>query len=379
MQNLIASRSAPLFVIIWALIFLSILVFDWVDVWQMLRVPVKVPIFADLRTVQGSINTVSLGFDPQIFNPGDPWGRPMNYPAIWSYIASKLRLNIELNYLIFVSAMLVTFFWSCYRLLDSTRSATFLLICFSGSTLLAVERGNSDLLMFSLLFFAATSNWLGSVLALVMAVALKIYPVLAFPAFFGEAKANRFGIMAIALLSVLIFVWPESHAIRSSTPVNASLSYGALSLSLYLQQFDFSVPSIVISAILCLSVVLVFYFAKSEIKLKMLELNPIVVRLFLIGACIYLGSFILASNYDYRLIFLFFCVPLVVKLEDFFLRGVLLLTILIASNYIPLLIIFGDLGVILNWIAKIILFVGLGSIVMLLLSERVLVWLMINR
>ncbi|MBY0379068.1 MAG: hypothetical protein K2P99_01565, partial [Burkholderiales bacterium] len=38
------------------------------------------PVFGDMRVIQGSIDSYNAGFNPHIFNPGDPWGRLMNYP-----------------------------------------------------------------------------------------------------------------------------------------------------------------------------------------------------------------------------------------------------------------------------------------------------------
>ena len=92
---------------------MSVLFVGWHSTWNALVIPTMSPEFADMRTVQGSFESLSNGFNPQVNNPFDPWNRPMNYSSIWTSIAGILSLQYELNYMLFVSAMVMLFLVCC--------------------------------------------------------------------------------------------------------------------------------------------------------------------------------------------------------------------------------------------------------------------------
>jgi hypothetical protein len=62
--------------------------------------------------------------------------------------------------------------------------------------------------------------------------------------------------------------------------------------------------------------------------------NEVEQRLFLIGASIYCGLFIIASNYDYKFIFLIFCIPYLRKIKNKIQKNFVLITILLSSNQV---------------------------------------------
>lgn len=91
-------------------------------------------------------------------------------------------------------------------------------------------------------------------------------------------------------------------------------------------------------------------------------------RLFLIGGCVYIGTFIIASNWDYRLIFLLLCVPLLMKLEVKSLRYGLGVLLIFAMNYMLMNALLGKLGVAVNIFSKIFLFVVIFAMILLKLK-----------
>ena len=78
-----------------------------------------------MRTVQGALYSLNEGFNPQINNPGDPWGRSMNYPSIWISISELFNLQIELHFKIFVSLMVLLFLGCCFLMLRQYPSIIF--------------------------------------------------------------------------------------------------------------------------------------------------------------------------------------------------------------------------------------------------------------
>lgn len=363
-----AKKAQIIFLLGWLSIFVSILFIGWSDTWSMLVIPTMTPEFADMRTVQGALLSLSEGFDPQLNNPGDPWNRTMNYPSIWISISEILNLQNELNFMVFVSLMVMLFLVCCYHLVRQNPSLILILLCFSGSTLLAVERGNNDIFIFSILYIAAISGSTFHVIAMFFAVLLKIFPILAIPAFMQSFK--KLGIMIAVSIVALLILLPEMQNITSGTPTSAGLSYGSASITAAFQQFDLIVPAIYIS-------ILILFFSLIFAQIKIIKQRIVAIdvtyrekQMFLIGSCIYIGTFILSSNWDYRLIFLFLCVPYITKINDRLLRYTLCAMLLCAFNQWPLGALLGSFGLGLNIFSKIFLVIFFSTTTSIELKER---------
>ena len=365
MLNLQITKQTPrLFIFGWFAVLFAILYAGWTSTWQTLRIPTMSPPFADMRTVQGSLSSLDSGLNPQISNPGDPWNRRMNYPSSWSWIAKALGLQHESNFLIFVSATIAAFLLCCYFLLRQYPSITLLLMSFSNATLLAVERGNNDLVVFTLLFLAASSPVAVSMIAMFAATSLKIYPLLALPAFLGNPR-HAAG-MALLVIIAIAIVWPELSAIRSATPTSSSLSYGTPSIATgLLHKFGISLPHVVLTVALITASFTMLALSWVKARLATVDTNKHEKMLFLAGACIYVGTFILSSNWDYRLIFLLLCVPFLMKIKDIFVRFGLVISLLIALNFTPLVLALGSFGLAINMLSKVSLFVILTAMILI--------------
>lgn len=363
-----AKKAQIIFLLGWFSIFASILFIGWSDTWSMLVIPTMTPEFADMRTVQGALLSLSEGLDPQLNNPGDPWNRTMNYPSIWISISEILNLQNEPNFLIFLSLMVMLFLGCCYHLVRQNPSLILIMLYFSGSTLLAVERGNNDIVIFSILYIAAMSGSAFHVIGMFFAVLLKIFPILAIPAFVHSFK--KLGIMiAVSIVALLILI-PEMQKITSGTPTSAGLSYGSASISAAFKQFDLIIPSIYIS-------ILVLFFSLIFEQIKIIKQRIVAIdvtyrekQMFLIGSCIYIGTFIISSNWDYRLIFLLLCVPYITKINDRLLRYALYGMLLCAFNQWPLGAMLGSFGLGLNIFSKIFLFIFFSITTLIELKEK---------
>lgn len=363
-----AKKAQIIFLLGWFSIFASILFIGWGDTWSMLVIPTMTPEFADMRTVQGALLSLSEGLDPQLNNPGDPWNRTMNYPSIWISISEILNLQNEPNFLIFLSLMVMLFLGCCYHLVRQNPSLILIMLCFSGSTLLAVERGNNDIIIFSILYIAAMSGSAFHVIGMFFAVMLKIFPILAIPAFIHSLK--KLGIMiAVSIVALLILI-PEMQKITSGTPTSAGLSYGSASISAAFKRFDLIVPSIYIS-------ILVLFFSLIFEQIKIIKQRIVAIdvtyrekQMFLIGSCIYIGTFIISSNWDYRLIFLLLCIPYITKINYRLLRYTLYGMLLCAFNQLLLYAMLGSFGLGLNIFSKFFLFIFFSITTLIKLKEK---------
>jgi hypothetical protein len=106
------------------------------------------PAFADLRVIQGAVISVEKGLDPRVSNLGDHWARPFDYPMLWVSIGKALNFTNETRFIFICSAMVFCFIGICAFLIFRFPSFGLLASMVSTATLLGIERGNTDLLIF---------------------------------------------------------------------------------------------------------------------------------------------------------------------------------------------------------------------------------------
>ena len=349
------------FLFIYFLILFLILKFGWTQTWSVIlgsTITLK-PYFADMRTVQGALSSIQQGFNPQLVNPGDPWGRPMNYPYVWVVISDFFSLSSEKNYLTFIISSLLTYLSICLYILRKYPSTWLLLAIFSGSSLLAIERGNNDLMVFVLLYFSSGANLLLTGLLIIFASVLKIYPIFSVIAL---SNNKQYFIAITSIVGLYLFsIWPEIESIRSNTPISAMMSYGAPSISeAFKLKFNIHLNSWLLAICTIFFALLSGRSNTVKFSTKIQKLKGNEFKLFQIGAWIFLCTFIISSNWDYRLIFLILCIPFVTSLPKSNIKFLILLSIIVASNQAILNNVLGTMASgMLSIISKMIVFITL--------------------
>ena len=215
------------------------------------------------------------------------------------------------------------------------------------------------------------------VFAIFLAALLKVFPVLAIPAFVRSYRSLT--VMVVISATVIAMLWSEISTIRSGVPISAWVSYGSSSIIAYAQWFNLSFPETALSVLLLLSSLIIVLMPKLKERLVTVDVTNREKQMFLVDGCLYVGTFILSSNWDYRLIFLIFCVPYVMKINDRFLRLSLAVLLLCALNQILLNIMFGPFGTGVNILSKILLFIVFSSITIIQLRNNVVAILNHNR
>lgn len=266
------------------------------------------PVFADMRVLPGALASMAQGFDPRVENPGDPWLRPFNYPTLWLTLGELLGVENEAAFLAICLSMVVAFAVSGFSLLRKYPSWPLLVGLLSSATCLAMERGNNDLLAFFLIYlFALNIHRRRAVVPLVVAVLLKVYPIFAIGALPVLKAWKSFSVAVIFTLSGVLFFWDGLAAMRQATPWALAGSYGLPSTFLLIGQYQ---PEwfffLACTAMLAIGA----FFSMRDLNLHTASRSfQERQRIFLVGASIYVGSYLVAANWDYRLIFLLFCVP----------------------------------------------------------------------
>jgi hypothetical protein len=301
---------------------------NWRATWAVVGVPAEAAPFADLRGITGALVTLHNHGDPLIANPGDPWNRPLNYPRAWL----KLFLMFGINdsrisivgvtfcalYLICISALMIR----CKHGVD----ASILLVAgLSLAPLYAIELGNTDLFIFSLVFLGCMthSKVLKSGVFFAAAI-LKIYPLVAMPIdAVQRPRKERVAILVLTALAIALLAWQwrDLNAIRHATPESSRMAYGSLSMKAQVEEELESLLGhrVAVGWIVILACWLAGGGAATAAWTNRSHLDESIRnstdgRLFLVFGAIYVFSFAIGSNWDYRLIFLLPTLPLAFEL-----------------------------------------------------------------
>jgi hypothetical protein len=191
--------------------------------------------------------------------------------------------------------------------------------------LFAIELGNTDLLVFSLVFLAcsvrAATLQLG---ALSAAAVLKIYPLaaMAISSLRQPVKMKMASLfLTVLVLGSFAWQWRDIKEIRNSTPVSNRMAYGTLSMKAQLEE-ESGFPQGPLAGV-GWTVVLACWLAgaaaiaaayNSPSQLDEPVLNSPDAELFSVFGAIYVFSFAIGSNFDYRLIFLLPTLPFAFEL-----------------------------------------------------------------
>ncbi len=356
------------FVAGWLAIAAAVLLVGWTPTWAALTVPTDNPTFSDMRSVQGAIDAVHHGLNPQVVNPADPWHRTMDYPMVWERLAESLHLEIEGNYLAFEIGLVVAFLAAVAGMVWWSPSGWLVAAAFSSSVLLLVERGNNDLAVFALVCLALAVPLAVGLVLLFVAALLKVYPVLCWPALI---RTRGTLILAVVLAGVfLLLLQDELGAIHKAQPLRAYLSYGSASFAYAFKVMGHvTVPGLLISAVLVVVALAVLLLFADHIRFVQDDRFEARRRFFYAGAFVFLGTFVLGSNWDYRLVFLLLCVPLLVTLQSTAFRRALLAILLVSLNHSALGTWFGLAGYAVNEAAKGLLFVMLTAVTIMILVQ----------
>ncbi len=314
--------------LVWGMIILSIRYLGHLETWNLWHIPANKRLFLDFRLIPGAAETFQAGMDPAVSNPYDPSLRLFNYPRIWYWL---FNLNITQDDTIWISIILIIlFFLILFIFPEKIRVRDvplFLLFIFSPACVLLYERGNVDLAFFTLAGLTVLSvKRLPVISAVVLLVAsfFKLFPFFGLAVFLHENK-KRFYAFFIAVTAVfLTYLFFNIESLKAAwllTERGINHSYGVNiifyllnnGLRSFLPVFFTDIQAIPIMRFaphVTAFIVLTWVFVaairhKGEFPVES-ERNLAAFRL---GAAIYVGTFLLGNNWNYRLAFLLFTIP----------------------------------------------------------------------
>lgn len=281
--------------------------------------------FADLYLFVAAQETLASSKNIYTNMAAEPWGRSYNYPVLW---LTFMRFSAAaIPYL--GAGMIVAWFaalsTACGRLSVRQGWIVGILSC-SPPVVLALERGNTDVVIFCLIVASIAMlgrgrtaiAWTG----LTVATTLKLFPLFAFGSFvrLGWRRARPW-LVAAAVATVILSAiqFKEIQAVLRETPKGGMFSYGAgiwiqvANAMLYdrtgiVGAFDaYRLPSMLCAAML---VATAFVAGARHPPISREPDRPdVALDYFRTGASVFVATFLLGGHYVYRLIFLLLCVP----------------------------------------------------------------------
>ena len=326
----IRGNRVLLYIVVCGILFLSlwIAIFGFSSFRQFWNMPQTPLIFPDSHTIITGAESHALGYDPMFKNIVDPYDREMNYPRIWQYL---FWLPINSDHLVLLAGtFILLFFVGIFLFLKpiNTQTALFLsAVAFSPSAIFGLQSGNNDLAVFFVVALALRlgyrSKLWGSV-AMFFAAILKVFPIFGLAQLLTEDKRDFWRILMPLAALFLIYFWislDDFRQIYNATPRGRSGAYGVYVLPMMIEKIlrkwtvfpDLRAWVIAAAPVFFYGVAgLIFLISLYALFGQNASPRPVAgihISPFRVGACIYIGSFLLASNWNYRMIFLIFTIP----------------------------------------------------------------------
>lgn len=326
----IRGNRVLLYIVVCGILFLSlwIAIFGFSSFRQFWNMPQTPLIFPDSHTIITGAESHALGYDPMFKNIADPYDREMNYPRIWQCL---FWLPINRDHLVILAGtFILLFFVGIFLFLKpiNTQTALFLsAVAFSPSAIFGLQSGNNDLAVFFVVALALRLGYRSKIwgsVAMFFAAILKVFPIFGLAQLLTEDKRDVWRILMPLAALFLIYFWislDDFRQIYNATPRGRSGAYGVYVLPMMIEKilrkwtvfpelrawviaaapvFFYGVAGL----IFLISLYALFGQNASPRPVTGVNISP-----FRVGACIYIGSFLLASNWNYRMIFLIFTIP----------------------------------------------------------------------
>jgi hypothetical protein len=300
--------------------------FSWTAAWRRLLVQALPHRFVDMTTLTAGWECTRRGVDVLGHHPCVAGVAYFNYPRLWLRLAF-LGLGRESTMVIAVAAGLVAagmVIFVVAKEITARQGAVLAGVALSPAVMLGFERGNIDLLVFSLVALATAgigpqprAKGLAAGAALLLASFLKLFPIFAVGTLFrwqsrwrlvmGAGIVTAFGVYALLTRG-------DIRLIDATTPRNTVDSYGAAvgpAIARRALGFDgqmtFFIATATVIAAIAISLVIASSFRHHGGPLEKRDVMKL--DLFWAGAAVFVGTFLLGHNYDYRLVFLTLTVP----------------------------------------------------------------------
>jgi hypothetical protein len=202
-----------------------------------------------------------------------------------------------------------------------------LFVAFSPASMLLYERGNVDLIVFficALVVLAEGYSAYVAVALLIFAIVMKLFPFFGVSVFLKESKAKFIGLFSVCIAALLSYMYITAESVNAAWNLTVRGNKASYGTNIFVDRYEGAVSRI-----------LALWFSQPQIEwlLKYGALAAAIILIFMIGvkaindqafpeissdrnlaafrmgASIYVGTFLLGNNWDYRLAFLILVIP----------------------------------------------------------------------
>ena len=303
----------------------------WSSIWGFLKIPPNVVPFSDFKAhllfLQCGELGISISQECTLIPSGN--AKISTHPRIWIYLFDILNLKNTLIYNLSIIVLLTLYFYALISFIVNTNhkftKVFMIVLCFSTSNFIMIERLSTDLIIFLLVYFLLIQkNKILQSFIIFIGFVLKYYPIF-LTSMLIEKKRDIFIFVFFVLFFIFFFYYEEIKLANSSIVEMAlPIAYGSrtmLKAFFHLsEEYNFFLNNQNINFFRNLVMLMFFAYAFLLIivgyKEKILiNINNKIDKFFLSGASIYVGTFIIGANVDYRLMFLILTIPYLMKLE----------------------------------------------------------------
>jgi len=299
----------------------------WMSIWSSLNIPATFPPFDDSLAINRGLQFKNEGLNPYTSSPNDPF----NYPSVWLSIYEFFDLNNPLKFKIFNFVILFGYFFVLFDFFLKNNNKyfifIFLIFIFSTSNFLIIERLNLEIIIFCFLYLTIVNrNYLVKSIFFLASFVLKIHPVFSIFVFINNKK-YFFSILLISIL-YLIFMREEISIMRNNMiefalifaygigSIAKALYYYSEELNYFLNESNYILFRnilVLLAAIYATLIVFIKFRLNDQLVGSIITVEE---KLFLCGSGIFIGTFITSSSIDYRLLYLIFTIPLLLKYNN---------------------------------------------------------------
>jgi hypothetical protein len=310
-------------ILMWVFLLVAFKVYGYEETWQLWGVPTEMPAFKDFRLIPGSAESFRNGFEPSIENPSDPNGRIFNYPFFWRLF---FYTNITQDDTVWIAITMIVLFFIGVMLFPEKLSIPgafwMLLIVFSPASMLLYERGNADLIVFflcamTLLATGYSANW--TAVLIIIGSIVKMFPLFGITVLLKESKQKFWKLVLGCILFMIVYsllTFQSQSAAWNTTMRGDGLSYGTfVFVTRFNDYFQLYFPGLFSYdqwrlLFEVLAVVLILLSVVPAVRgVQLPASDDRNLAAFRMGASIFVGTFLLGNNWDYRLAFLIFVIP----------------------------------------------------------------------
>jgi hypothetical protein len=305
----------------------------WPNFWGSLKIPPNIVPFSDFKAHLLFFNCEAIGIDvnsQECTLIPDGNAKINTHPKIWIHLFNILNLQNTFIYNFSILSLLTLYFYVICRLFEQFKTVGtkfFLFVLFFSTTnFILIERLATDLIIFILAFIALNvRNKILQGFFIFIGFILKYFPIFLASVFIEKKKFLFLFITSVTIFSYAFYLGNFYSLNSNMVEMALPIAYGARTmlkafyhLSVEYNYFlnDMNINfyrNLVI--LFCLLYVLFFILIGYLLENKKNNGLPFE-KYFLAGASIYVGTFIIGANADYRLIFLLFTIPHIMSLKN---------------------------------------------------------------